>query len=285
MLDPTQLLATEIPDSTATHDARDTIIYGLGLGLGMDPTDEWALRYVTESALLPVPTMPFVLSWMRGWIPRYLKGIDFKGVVDAERSLTLHAPVPVSGVTRATLRVTDVIDKGSDKGALVVTERQLWSGDGTLIATMGQVLMARRNGGFGGEPRPAPPMPKLPALPPRAADHSIVTQTSPQQALIYRLTGDDNPLHSDPALARSAGFERPLLHGLSTFGLTAVAAMRAAAPAHESALHRMQARFLSPVFPGERLVTDVWLDGKNAIVQTSAPDRGVVVLTGVVQFA
>src|SRR5690606_10207842 len=112
--------------------------------------------------------------------------------------------------------------------------------------------------GFGGPARSAPPMPRLADVPARAADHNIVTQTSPQQALIYRLTGDDNPLHSDPALARSAGFERPLLHGLSTFGLTAVAAMRAVAPDHQASLQRMQARFLSPVFPGERLATDVW---------------------------
>lgn len=284
MLDPQQLLATEIPDSTAAHDVNDTLLYGLGLGLGMDPTDEWALRYVTEAAVLPVPTMAFVLSWMRGWIPRYMKAVDFKAMVDAERSLTLHAPVPVSGVTRAALRITDVIDKGSDKGALIVTERKLWSDDGTLIATMGQVLMARRNGGFGGPARSEPPLPRLAGVPTRAADHSVETQTSPQQALIYRLTGDDNPLHSDPALARSAGFERPLLHGLATFGLTAVAAMRAIAPDHQSALQNMQARFLAPVFPGERLVTDLWCEGDDVIVQTSSLERKVPVLMGVVRF-
>src|SRR5690606_10175670 len=135
-----------------------------------------------------------------------------------------------------TLRITDVIDKGSDKGALIVTERKLWSDDGTLIATMDQILMARRDGGFGGPQRSEPPLPRIPAVPTRSADHSIATQTSPQQALIYRLTGDDNPLHSDPEVARSAGFDRPILHGLSTFGLTAVAAMRAVAPEHQRTL-------------------------------------------------
>lgn len=281
-LSPEDLIATDIPPTIAAHTARDSSLYALGLGLGMDPTDRFALRYLAGENQLVIPTMAFVLSWLNRWIPRYLPQLDFKGIVDAERSVTFHAPIPLEGKTVARLRVTEVLDKGADKGALIRTERELRLTDGTLLATTGQSIMARRNGGFGGAAgAPSPPRARRPA---RSADFQIVALTSPQQALIYRLSGDDNPLHSDPDMAQTAGFQQPILHGLSTFGLTAFAAMRAIAPEHDRQLKQMSARFLSPVLPGERLLTEIWeLDG-SYFVETSVPARSVVVLAGEVRF-
>jgi acyl dehydratase len=203
-------------------------------------------------------------------------GIDWLGVLHGEQSLTLHAPIPSSATVVGRSRVTAVVDKGT-KGAVVYTERTITDqGTGTLLASVGMATFCRGVGGFsGGDEPPAAPT----AVPDRAPDLVHDLPTTPQSALLYRLCGDRNPLHVDPAVAARAGFERPILHGLCTFGVAAHALIAAVANYEPAALRTISARFSAPVFPGELLRTEIW-QGNNDTVRfrVRATDRDVIVL-------
>ena len=240
------------------YTARDTILYALGIGLGEDPLDAGELRYVYEQDLQAFPTQAVVLAYPGMWMRDPRAGIDYVRVVHGEQRLTLHAPLPPQGTVIGQTRVTHVIDKGADKGALVVAERTLRDADGQSLATLTQTSFCRGDGGFGaGQPSDAPP-PALPAAPSRAPDRQARLAIAPRAALIYRLSGDMNPLHADPAVARAAGFDRPILHGLCTYGMAARALVQAWGDGDARRLTRLDVRFSAPVFPGETLVFDMW---------------------------
>lgn len=274
-IDPDALLARAFPVQHQAYGTRDTILYALGVGLGADPVDPRQLRYVYEDALQPLPTLVNVLGVGGFWAQEADTGIDWRRLLHAEQSFVLHRPLPAAGQVAAQNRVTAIQDKGASRGALLYQEREITDAAG-LLATVSQVLMLRGDGGCGsvGTPPPAPP----PALPDRAPDAVCELPSLPQAALIYRLSGDRNPLHVDPAVAATAGFPRPILHGLCTLGMAGHAVMRTMLDYDGAAVRGMRVRFTAPVFPGETLRTEMWRDGPVISFRSRVTERDVVVL-------
>lgn len=269
------LLNYPIPEVRHRYTRRDTMLYALGLGLGADPTDEQQLRYVYEDGMLAFPTYPVVLGHPGFWWKRPDTGVDWVRIVHGEQGLILHKLPPAEGEVIGRTRITHMVDKGEGKGLLVYTERTVTdAATGELLATLPGTTFLRGDGGIGG---PSGPVPPVHALPDRAPDETVTLATLPQAALIYRLSGDDNPLHADPKVARAAKFERPILHGLCTMGVATHALLKAAGyPA--DGIASLKLRFTSPVYPGETLATDIWRDGKVWSFRTRVPARDTVVL-------
>ncbi|MES2999519.1 MAG: MaoC/PaaZ C-terminal domain-containing protein [Pseudomonadota bacterium] len=282
LFDPRRLLARPFPTITHAFTARDSQFYALGIGLGADPLSEGQLRYVYEgvegTTLRAFPTFANVLAYPGFWAREADTGIDWKRLVHAEQEFVLHAPLPPSGQVTATSRVTAIWDKGAGKGSLMQQEREVRdAASGALLATITQLTLMRGNGGFGeggSDGAPAAPHP----IPPRAPDALCDLPTLAQAALIYRLSGDMNPLHADPAVARAAGFERPILHGMATMGIAAHAVLKTLLGYDDRRFAGMRARFTAPALPGDTLRTEMWLDGKVVSLRTTALERGAVVL-------
>lgn len=269
-----------------TYTERDTLLYALSLGLGNDPLDPDALPFIyegTPGGLRTLPTMAAVLGYPGFWARQPDTGIDWVRLMHGEQGLTIHQPLPAAGTLLGRNRISHLIDKGEGKGAIVVVERQVEGEDGTRYATLRQVIFCRGDGGFsqlnGGQPSD-PPLPPLPATPEdRAPDCTDDQPTRPEAALLYRLMGDDNPLHADPAVARAAGFERPILHGLASYGLAARAILRQCAGNDPARLRSLDLRFAAPVFPGETLRTEIWRDGSQVRFRARVLERDRVVLS------
>ena len=251
---------------------KETMLYALGVGMGADPMDEAELRFVYERDLKPVPTLASVVAWGAG--PGWMN-INPVMVVDGERDITFHKPMPTAADITADSRVLGVYDKGKDKGAVIVNETTLKDKAGEPIATLRSSIFARGDGGFGGpsEGQPAPHQ-----TPQRAPDQTVDIATRADQALIYRLSGDRNPLHSDPEFARMAGFPRPILHGMCTYGITCRAVLQTYAEYDPTRFKRHAARFSSPVFPGETISVDLWQDGGEISFEARVKARGVTVI-------
>jgi len=274
-----RLLALEIPEVRQDYGPDQAILYALGCGVGLDPLDEAQLPFVYEERGFAVlPSFATVLGHPGFWARDLDSGIDWLRVVHGEQGLRLHRPLPVAGEVRGKSRVVEVIDKGEGRGALVYVERSLTdAADEAPLATLTQTLFCRGDGGFGG---PQGPARRPPAVPDRPAELRCALPTSPQSALIYRLSGDRNPLHADPAVARKAGYERPILHGLATFGLVCHALQRSLGPERPAALTAMDCRFSAPVYPGETVETEIWDLGKAAYAFRARVGERVVLDNG-----
>lgn len=270
-----RLLNWPIPEVRQTYTRRDTMLYALGVGLGADPMDEQQLAFVYEKGLQVLPTYPVVLGYPGFWMSNPETGIDAVRLVHGEQGIVLHKLPPPEGEVIGRTRVTAIVDKGEGKGMLVYTERSVTdAATGELLASLPSTTFCRGNGGFGG---PTGPVPPVHALPEREPDLSITLPTLPQAALIYRLSGDYNPLHADPGVAKAARFERPILHGLCTLGVAGHALLKAAG--YEAArVGSIHARFTAPVYPGETLATEIWRDGAEWSFRTRVVERDVVVL-------
>jgi len=269
------ILNWSFPPVRNAYAQRDVMLYALGLGLGFRPTDPAELRYVYEDGLEVFPTMPVVLGHPGPWMRDPATGIDFVRVLHAEQHLEIHRPLPSEGATVARNRVLDVIDKGPGKGVLIVMERLLHDeASGELLCTQRSVAIARGNGGAGGTGNPSPDPHPLPA---REPDGHVDIRTATQAALLYRLSGDYNPVHADPAVAARAGFSAPILHGLASFGIAARAVLQAfdAAP---GALRSFGVRFSAPVYPGETVRTEFWRDADVVSFRSRVLERDAVVL-------
>ena len=217
-----KLMAMQIPPVEQNYAPKDCMLYALGVGLGHDPMNEDELAFVYEKNLKVLPTMATVLGYGGSWVRN--TGIDHVKVVNGEQGFTLHRPLKGQGTLVGYTRMLEVIDKGADKGALILYERKVTDkATGELIATITGTAFCRGDGGFGGPPREAPAPHPIPA---RAPDLICDLPTRPEMALIYRLSGDYNPLHAEPAFARAAGFPRPILHGLGTFGVSGHAVLK-----------------------------------------------------------
>jgi acyl dehydratase len=276
MLDPEALKATAFPDLEHTYTVRDTMLYALGIGIGSDPLDTRQLQFVYEKDLLAMPTMAVILGYPGFWMQRPETGIDWVKVVHGEERLRLHRPIPPSATVVGRMRVTAVVDKGRDKGALVVTRREVHDkATDVLLATVEHVTFCRGDGGCGGDDELPP---ALSAVPKTGPQWSCELPTLPQAALIYRLSSDYNPLHADPEIAVAAGFAKPIMHGLGTYGVAAHALLRTLCDYDPARLTRFDCRFSAPFYPGERLVTDMWKDGGKVQFQSRSAERGVVVL-------
>jgi len=257
-IDPAALLAARIPECSQDYNWRDCALYALALGAGMNPVGEEELAYLDETRLRVQPTQVNVLADPGFWLRDLPLGLDWRRAVHGEQSIRLHRPLAAQGRVTSVTRIVDLADKGMGKGALLYVERDLFdAGDGALLATLQQTVFCRADGGFGGlaSVRPAPR-----ALPDREPDARVDCPTSPQAALIYRLSADLNPLHIDPATARQAGFDRPILHGMASFGVAGLGLVRHCCPGAPQRVRAMSGRFRAPVYPGELLRIDVWLE-------------------------
>lgn len=264
------------PDVVQTYGEKDTILYALGVGYGYDPVDEAQLPFVYEGGLKTVPTMPVVLGYPGFWVKDPAAGIDWVRVVHGEQALLLHRPIPVAGTVIGRTRVKAIVDKGPGKGALLIQERSVIDkASGALLATLEQTSFCRGDGGFGGGDEPPPPPP---ALPDSAPDACCDLPTLRQAALIYRLCADPNPLHAEPAVARAAGYPRPILHGLCTYGVAGHAILKTFCDYQPERLQALSVRFSAPVFPGETIRTEMWKRGSTVLFRSRAIERDVVVL-------
>jgi acyl dehydratase len=261
-------------DQPFAYTDRETMLYALGIGLGADPMNRAELPFVYEQGLRTVPTQATVAAWGAGRLGEV--GINYLMVVHGEQRLTVHRPLAPAAEILADWRIEDIIDKGPGKGALILAETVLKDKrDGAPLVTLGSTIFARADGGFGG-PSEGGPAPH--PTPTRAPDREVALTTRPDQALLYRLSGDRNPLHSDPDVAKAAGFDRPILHGLCTYGLTCRAVLMAFADYDPTAIKAFDVRFSSPVFPGETIVTRMWRDGPVVSFEAAVAERGVTVI-------
>jgi acyl dehydratase len=275
-LNPDKLLALDISDVEHTYGPKDCILYALGLGLGQDPMDENELAFVYEKHLKVLPTFPVVQGYSAYTFRRPELGITWTHVVHGEHAVRLHAPIAPEGTVIGRSRILDVIDKGAGKGALIYSERRILDKtDGRLLATINQTTFCRADGGFGGAKREAP---APHALPERAPDLSCDLPTRPETALIYRLSGDVNPLHAEPTFAREGGYPRPILHGLATFGVAGHALLKTLCNYDPARLTAMAGRFSAPVFPGETIRTEIWRDGDVVSFRARTLERDVVAI-------
>jgi acyl dehydratase len=271
-----KLLALDIPAVEHSYTEKDTILYALGLGLGQDPMNEDELAFVYEKSLKVLPSFAVVLGYSPYWLRNPQSGVNWTKVVHGEQGMVLHRPLAPQGTVIGKTRIVEVIDKGEGKGALVYSERKITDkASGDLIATLTQTTFCRGDGGFGGPPRTAPP---VQAMPDRAPDLTCDLPTRPEMALVYRLSGDINPLHAEPAFAKAAGFPRPILHGLATFGIAGHAILKSVCGYDPGRLTTIAGRFSAPVFPGETIRTEIWRDGDVVSYRATAVERNVVAI-------
>jgi acyl dehydratase len=275
-LNPEKLLALKIPDVEHTYGPKDCMLYALGLGFGQDPLNADELAFVYEKNLKVLPTFAVMQGYTAYWLRRPEIGVTWEKVVHGEQGLKLHAPVAPQGTVIGRTRILDVVDKGEGKGALIYSQREISNKtSGRLLATLTQTTFCRGDGGFGGPKREtAPPH----ALPGRAPDGAIDFATRPEMALVYRLSGDTNALHVDPDFAKTAGFPRPVLHGLATFGIAGHALLKAVCGYDPARLTTMAGRFSAPVYPGETIRTEFWREDGVVSFRVRAKERDVIAI-------
>src|SRR5450631_1835298 len=264
-LEPKKLLALKIPDVEHSYGPKDCMLYALGLGLGQDPLNADELAFVYEKNLKVLPTFALMQGYAAYWLRQPELGVTWAKVVHGEQ-----------GTVIGRTRILDVVDKGEAKGALIYSQREISDKtSGRLLATLTQTTFCRGDGGFGGPKREIPPPH---ALPERAPDLTCDLPTRPEMALIYRLSGDVNALHVDPDFAKAAGFPRPVLHGLATFGVAGHALLKAVCGYDPARLTAMAGRFSAPVYPGETIRTEFWRDGAVVSFRARVVERDVIAI-------
>ena len=258
------------------YSVKDTMLYALGLGYGTDPLDTEQLKFVYEDNLVAVPSLINVLAHPGFWAKDPKFGIDWVKILHGEQTFTLKRSLSVKGTVRGEYSIDAVEDMGAAKGAKLYQKKTLFDGEsGEEIGSVLTTLFMRGDGGSGsfGE-APAQPEP----LPEASPDQVIEIPTLPQQALIYRLSGDFNPIHAVPAPAKKAGFPAPILHGLCSLGIATRALIQGVADNDPSRLKSLSLRFSRPVFPGETLSIEIFGSGSEVQFRCRVPERDVVVL-------
>ncbi|SDB29734.1 MaoC family dehydratase [Belnapia rosea] len=272
-----QLMNYPIPEVRQTLRWQDVALYNFSIGLGQDPMDEQQLDFVYESRLKVMPSMPVVLASPGFWARNADTGLVWQQILHGEQGLILHKPLPTEGELIGRSRITGIVDRGEGKGALMYSEREILDGKtGERLATTTSTSFLRGNGGFGG---PSGPVKQPHPEPQRAPDITLDMTTRPEQALVYRLNADLNPLHIDPEVAKQAGFPRPILHGLCTFGTVCHALLRAMCGYDTTKFGAMDLRFSSPVFPGETIRTEIWQEEGGAAFRARVVERDKQVIS------
>lgn len=275
-LNAEKVLTLDLPPIEHTYGPRDCILYALGIGLGQDPMNERQLAFVYEKNLQVLPTFAVVLGYSAYSFRRPDLGITWSHVVHGEHGLKLHKPIPTQGTVLGKVRILGIVDKGEGRGALIYSERRITDkASGELLVTITQTTFCRADGGFGGPTRDTQaPHP----IPERAPDHICDLPTRPETALIYRLSGDINPLHADPEFAKAAGFPRPVLHGLATFGIVGHAILQTVCDYDPARLSAISVRFSAPVYPGETIRTEIWRGGPMVSFRARVIERDVIAI-------
>jgi acyl dehydratase len=276
-IDLSRAIGAELPATEFSWSDDDVILYHLGIGAGDPPTDPRELQYVYEGDLHVLPTYATIPQFSMMMSMAMIDGLDVNlaQVLHGEHEIVVHSPVPTSGKVTQSGRITDVFDKG--KGALAVMEIvSILEKTGEPVFTNRASIFIRGEGGFGGDPGPS----TIDEPPDRAPDHVVESPTLPQQALLYRMaSGDKNPLHVDPGFAAFGGFERPILHGLCTYGIVGKAVVDHALDAQPEDVASFKARFSGVVFPGETILTRIWDEGDRLALVAESKDRGTRVLS------
>lgn len=271
-IDYDQLMQLKSDDETFSYAERETMLYALGVGFMRDPLNEKELPFVYENGLRAVPTMATVIAYGQSLLGR--AGVNYLMVVHGEQRLTLHRPLPPYAEIVSTERIAGAYDKGKDKGALLISEKVIREkSKGEKLCTLSATIFARGDGGFGG-PKEGAPEPH--AIPERAPDAIHEAGTRPDQAFLYALSGDRNPLHRDPKVAKMAGFPRPILHGLCTYGTACRSLLSTVCDYDPAKIAGFDARFSAPVFPGETIVTEMWVDGQIVSFRSRVKERDLI---------
>lgn len=276
-IDPS-IVGADLGSFTTSWDADDVVLYHLGLGAGVPQTDPGELEYCLEDRLKVLPS--FSVNGPIDMLPRVrqLEGADFPltALLHGEHEMIVHRPLPAAATVTQRGRVAELWDKG--KAALVVMEVDSLAADGTKLVTNRYHAFIRGEGGFGGEKGYSAPV----VIPDREPDASVQRPTLVQQALLYRLCGDKNPMHADPAIAKLGGFDVPLLHGLCTYGIALKAAVDEILDGDVTAVAKYSTRFAQPVFPGDTLRVDMWREGSRVVLGVGVVGREGPVLTNTV---
>lgn len=267
-----QLMALQHRSLQVDYTDKDTILYALSVGAGMKGVEEETLPFVYEGR--PMRTLASMATLLMR-VPVLESGLDMRGVLHGEQRVSLHRTIPPQGRLLVDAGVSRVIDKGTEKGAVVVFESKARLPSGEPVFTTETVILARRNGGLGG---PNDSRPDSHSVPQRKPDLTVSIATRPDQALLYRLNEDRNPLHVDPEISRRAGFPAPILHGLCTYGMACHAMTARICDHGSSMITSFDARFASPVYPGELMELDAWMDNGTVSFRCRVPSRQVVVL-------
>jgi len=256
--------------------ARDCILFALGIGIGSRSVERADLQFCLESNLKVFPGMVSVIAQPDAWLREPELSIDGTKILHVEQSFTIHRPLEAEKTYVGHYNVRGVVDKGRGKGVLLYLENRLSEcAGGELVSEVRSIYLLRGDGGCGttmSETTGVPPVPR------RAPEVSVAIPTLPQAALIFRLSGDYNPIHADPESARAAGFPRPILHGLCTLGVASRALLESYGGHRPESLLSLSARFSAPVFPGETIITESWREGTSVGFQSRVAERDVVVL-------
>jgi acyl dehydratase len=283
MIDYRKLKDWQFEDVHHNYPADFSMLYALSVGVGVDPADERQLQFVndvTAGTPLALPSLSTVVGFPGTWMRDPATGIDVLKLVHGEELIVLHEPMPASAAMVARHRVTRVVDKGEGRGATVTYDKDLFdTGSGKKIATITHTSFCRGDGGFSardGMTDSSPPaLRRVPDGPP---DLIFELRTLPQQALLYRLLADRNPLHSDPATARKAGFDKPILHGLCTYGVATYALLASCCEHDPARLKTMFTRFSAPVMPGETIRMEMYRQPDGVAFRARVLERNVVAL-------
>ena len=274
-IDPKQALGHELGESQVSYTRDQVILYHLGVGAGNPPTDRNELEYTYEKNLKVLPSFGVIPTFGSmagiGSVPG-LK-FNFAMLLHGEQDLIVHQPIPPEARLTNRAKIAELWDKG--KAALVVLQVDTKDESGRPLFTNRFSLFLRGEGGFGGESGPKVGN----AAPQRPPDGSVEVPTLPQQALLYRLSGDKNPLHADPEFAKLGGFDRPIIHGLCSYGITCKAVVDGALSGDVTKVARYQARFAGVAFPGETYVVSWWREGNTILIETKSKDRNAPIIT------
>ena len=268
------LMAQRASGAAHAYTERDSMLYGMAVGMGRDPFDTRELDFVYErrGSLRSVPSQAVTVA-RHNLI--YEIGLDVPKMLHGEQKLILRRPLPPAAEVLADHRVCQVVDKGPAKGLLIETDTQVRLKDGTPLFDVRNLYFARGDGGIGS---PATLQNSKPPMPERAPDLVRVTQTLPWHALLYRLTGDRNVIHADPDMARQMGFKGPILHGSGTLGIACREVLAGVCDYDPARMKSFGARFSAIVYPGDRIETDIWIDANRVRFRCRVPERDAVVL-------
>lgn len=276
-IDPKKALGAAIPGGEASWDRDKVILYHLGIGAGVPQTDPRELSYTYEKNLRVIPSFGVipVFSSLGGIanVPGLAGEFNFMLLLHGEQDVEIRKPIPVEAKVNSSGKVAGLYDKG--KAALCILETESKDEAGDLLFVNRFSLFLRGAGGFGGEAGPKAGN----EAPDRKPDHVVESPTLPQQALLYRLSGDKNPLHADPEFAKMGGFDKPILHGLCSYGIVCKAAVDHALGGETEKVARYQARFAGVVFPGETIVTSLWKQDDKILISATTKERGSPVIT------
>jgi acyl dehydratase len=275
-INPEKLLNRIFPTVQQTYTEKDCMLYAMGIGMGLDPLDAQCLRFVFEEDLKVVPSQAVMMAHPGFWAIEEDIALDWMKVLHIGQEIIFHKPIPPTATVEATTRFTKVSDKGARVGALIMTNRVVKNVEtGEDLLTLINTVLARGDGGFGSERKSSP---KIDIIPNRAPDKVCDLPTLPQQALLYRLSGDFNPLHASPAVAEKVGFKAPILHGLCTMGVATHALLKSCTDYDPDRFKHMRLKFSAPVYPGETIRTEIWHEGSDILFRCKSVEQDKVVI-------